>query len=100
MLLQIPIAWEWFSSGWEKIFMGSLGAKFVQNLPRTLEVFGRQVTPTGAVINPHTWYVKSFLAWGQSNPALFGFAVEYGELAIGLVLFGVIGYSLFTQKSV
>jgi len=98
MLLQIPLAWEWLSAGWEKIMMGGLGAKFAANLPRTLEFFTKQVGPTGTVTNPHTWYVNSFLAWGQSNPTLFGYGVAYGELAIGLVIVAAIGYSLFAHQ--
>ena len=98
-LVQIPLAWEWFKGGWDKIAEGGFGAKFAEELPGTLVRFATQKTATGETItNPNSWYVDSLLSWAKGNPNLFGYMVEYGEIGIGIILFVAVGYCLFTKK--
>ncbi len=100
MLLQVPIAWEWLSAGWQKINEGGFGAKFAESLPRTLGFFEKKTTATGSSItNPNTWYVNSFLAWGKANPTLVGYLVEFGEFITGLIIFAAIGYFFVMKKT-
>lgn len=99
MLAQVPLAWDWFKAGWDKLTEGGLGAKFAEELPATLERFAQQKTPTGEIIrNPHTWYVDTFLNSAKDSANLFGYLVVYGELAVGAILFIAIGYYLVTRK--
>lgn len=72
--IQIVLAYEWWSAGWEKV--SSPG--FVANISQTLAVFASK--------NPFPWY-KSFLEGrAMRNATAFAYAVEWSQVLIALAL--------------
>lgn len=99
-LAQLPLAWEWFKAGWDKIMEGGLGADFASGLGKTLGFFAKSKDATGEIItNPHGWYIDSLLKMAQNNSTAFGYMVEFGELLLGIMLFVVVAYYLFAHKA-
>lgn len=73
--IQLVFGYEWLFAAWEKL--ATKGA-FVANMPKTLEFFASK--------NPFGWY-KAFLSgFAAQNATTFGYAVEYGQLLIGVGL--------------
>ena len=83
---QTLLAYEWAMAGWEKIAT----PKFVGGISNTLNFFAGQ--------NPFPWY-KSFLMQSTlPNAKMFAYAVQYGELAVGLGLAVGAGVYLFVKN--
>lgn len=80
--VQIILAYEWLSAGWEKV----QGGQFVPNIGKSLARFENG--------NPHEWYVSSVLGLAKSHPAAFGMLVQWGELLAGVGL--VVALALYT----
>lgn len=74
MAIQMVIAYEWWSAGWEKI-----SSPFVDTLAQGLGYFASQ--------NPFGWYRNFLLGFATENATLFGYAVEWSQVGIALVLF-------------
>lgn len=80
-LIQLVIAYEWLSAGWEKLH----GSQFVVNIGKTFIRFGDG--------NPHAWYVDSVLGIAKIHPFLFAQLVQWGELLAGVGLaFAIISH--------
>lgn len=74
--LQAALAYEWLGAGISKI----AGGTFVSDLPGTLAAF--------AAKNPYPWYADFLTGFATANAALLGPAIEWGQVAIGVVLAG------------
>jgi hypothetical protein len=68
------IAWEWLVSGGNKLLAGD----FPQGLGATLS--------DGLQKNPNGWYVQLLNTFVIPHSVGFGYAIEYGEILIGLGL--------------
>lgn len=73
LAIQIVIAYLWFHAGYEKVTGNFLG-----ELPKTLAFFAGQ--------NPYPWFASFLTDVAVPNAKLFGMAVMYGQLLIGLGL--------------
>ncbi|MBI4457586.1 hypothetical protein HY633_01325 [Candidatus Uhrbacteria bacterium] len=72
--VQLTIAYEWWSAGWEKL----ASPDFVGNIEKTLGAFASK--------NPFPWY-KSFLEGAaMDNAKTFAYAVEWSQIAVSLAL--------------
>ena len=83
--IQIILAYEWLSAGWEKIH----GGQFVPNIGKTLDHFENG--------NPHEWYIALILAIAKSHPVVFGLLVQWGELFVGIGLIATIAIFTLSQ---
>src|SRR5437764_7766815 len=72
--IQALIAWEWLVSGINKLLSGM----FPQMLPDTLN--------DGIKGNPNGWYVSFLQSVVLPHSLFFGYLIEWGELAIGILL--------------
>lgn len=72
--LEGVIAWEWLVSGSNKLLAGN----FPQGLAATLA--------DGIKNNPNGWYVEFLQRVVLPNSVGFGYAIEFGELLIGVAL--------------
>ena len=72
--IQLILAYEWLSAGWEKVYGGQL----VPTIEKTLGRFENG--------NPHGWYVGSMLEITKSHPVAFSMLVQWGELLAGIGL--------------
>lgn len=71
--IQALIAWEWLASGLNKLFAGT----FPQTLGDTLN--------DGIKGNPNGWYVSLLQSVVLPHSVLFGYFIEWTELAMGLL---------------
>lgn len=76
LFIQTALAYEWWSAGWEKLS----NTEFVTNIPKTLGYF--------ASGNPFPWYRDFLAGFAASNAQLLAYAIEWGEVAVGVALFG------------
>ncbi|HZO73061.1 MAG TPA: hypothetical protein VFB60_12740 [Ktedonobacteraceae bacterium] len=74
--IQGIIGWEWFMSGGNKLFSG----QFPQGLADILN--------KGIVDNPNGWYVSILQHAIIPSSIFWGYAIEWTEIMIGLVLIG------------
>ena len=72
--IQVIIGWEWITSGTIKVLSGN----FPQGLSNTLQ--------QGIAGNPNTWYVTFLQNIVQPNSVSVGYAIEWAEVTIGVVL--------------
>lgn len=72
--IQVTIAYEWFTAGWGKLS----SSEFVDGIGKTLGFFASQ--------NPFPWYKDFLMGFASRNATLFAYAVEWSQIAIGLVL--------------
>ena len=84
--LQIILAYQWLSAGWEKIH----GGQFVVNIGKSLSRFENG--------NPHEWYVGSLLEIAKEYPDTFGMLVQWGELLTGIGLLGALALYTFSKQ--
>ncbi|MBP6944652.1 hypothetical protein KBB85_01370 [Patescibacteria group bacterium] len=86
--VQVILAYEWLSSGWEKV----RGGQFVPNIGKSLARFENG--------NPHEWYVRSVLGVAKSHPTVFSMLVQWGELLAGVgLLAALVLYAFSKQQS-
>lgn len=72
--VQGVMAFAWFDAGWEKV----TNPEFATGVGKTLAYFASN--------NPFPWYKAFLLGPATAQSALFGLAVEWGELAVGVAL--------------
>lgn len=84
--VQVVLAYEWLSAGWEKVNAG----QFVPNISKTLDHFENG--------NPHEWYIASILALAKSHPVTFGMLIQWGELLVGIGLVAALVFYTFCQQ--
>ena len=88
LAIQFVIAYEWWQAGFEKI----VGGTFVTTIGGALTKFGSS--------NPFPWFKDSVLTYASNNATVFAYAVEWGELLVGLGLaVAVIGYVCAKSRS-
>ncbi|HWQ99930.1 MAG TPA: DUF2892 domain-containing protein [Candidatus Methylomirabilis sp.] len=87
LAVQIVFAYEWWSSGWEKV----TNPLFAEGLPKTLAAF--------ASSNPYPW-VKDFLTLvATPNAATFAFLVTWGALAASVTLFAAAAGYVYSKDA-
>lgn len=84
--LQIILAYEWFSSGWEKV----RGGQFALNIGKSLARFENG--------NPHQWYARSVLGVAKSHSTAFGTLVQWGEVLVGVGLLATFVLYVFSKQ--
>lgn len=72
--IQGVMAYAWFNGGWYYV----TNPEFATTVGKTLEYFASQ--------NPFPWYKAFLLGPATDASHLFGLAVEWGELAVGIAL--------------
>lgn len=72
--VQAVMAYAWFDGGWEKV----TNPEFATTVGKTLAFFASK--------NPFPWYKAFLLGPATDKSYLFGLAVEWGELAVGIAL--------------
>ncbi len=86
--VQVILAYEWLSSGWEKV----RGGQLVPNIGKSLARFENG--------NPHEWYVRSMLDVAKTHPLAFGTLVQWGEVLTGIgLLAALVLYAFSKQQS-
>lgn len=86
--IQIILAYEWLSSGWEKV----RGGQFLPNIGKSLARFENG--------NPREWYVSSVLGVAKNHPTAFSMLVQWGELLAGVgLLAALVLYAFSKQQS-
>ncbi len=73
-IIQLVLAFQWASAGWEKI----TSADFIAKMPDTLQYFASQ--------NPYPWFKSFLLLYAVPSASWFGWFVEWGELLVGIGL--------------
>lgn len=74
LYIQLILTYAWWSAGWEKISSG----EFIGGIAKTLGFFASK--------NPFGWY-KSFLEnFALPNASVFGYVVEWSQIAIAVCL--------------
>lgn len=71
--IQLVLAYLWFHAGY-----GKVTGSFAAELPKTLAFFASK--------NPHPWFASFLTDVAVPNAAVFGMAVMYGQLLIGIGL--------------
>lgn len=72
--MQVVLGYAWLSAGWEK----ASAPGFASGIGSTLGYFASK--------NPHKWYAAFLQGFATQNGATFAYAVEWGELLVGLTL--------------
>lgn len=86
--MQLILAYQWFHSGWGKIY----GGTFVGSIHTSFIRFENG--------NPHNWYIDSVLKSAKEYPALFANLVQWGEILTGLGLLFALTLYWFSKKSI
>ncbi len=78
--IQLVLAYEWWSAGWEKLS----GGEFVKGIKGTLAFFASK--------NPFTVYKEFLLGFASDNSTAFAYSVEWSQMTVAvlLVLFGAL----------
>lgn len=87
LTIQLVFAYEWWSSGWEKVTNSS----FADGLPRTLAAFASQ--------NPFPWVTDFLTGVAIPNAATFAFLVTWGSLAAGIALFAAAAVYAYSKDA-
>ncbi len=84
--IQIILAYEWLSSGLEKV----RGGQFIPSIGKSLARFENG--------NPHEWYARSVLDIAKNHPTAFGILVQWGEVLVGVGLLVALALYAFSRR--
>lgn len=84
--VQAVLAYEWWSAGFGKL----TNAEFVVGMPKTLGIFASK--------NPFPAYKEFLLGPALKNAQLFGYAVEWSQILIGLALAATVAAMLYVKR--
>lgn len=84
--VQMAVAYVWWSAGWEKIS----GGTFPSMMGKILVSFVKG--------NPYAWYVSFLNQVAVPNATIFGYVVEWGELAVAVGLVVAAGLLLYGKE--
>lgn len=85
--VQIVLAYEWWSAGWEKVS----SPEFVNGINGTLGYFASK--------NPFPWYKDFLLGPAMNNSTLFAYSVEWSQVTIAIVLAVAGALFVYSKKS-
>ncbi len=84
--MQAVLAYEWWTAGWEKVS----SPDFVQGIGKTLGFFASK--------NPFPWYQSFLEGVAAPNGTAFAYAVEWSEIAVGVVLLVSAGLIVWAKR--
>lgn len=87
LTVQLVFAYEWWSSGWEKV----TNPLFTGGLPKTLAAFASN--------NPFPWVEDFLTSVATPNAAAFAFLVTWGSLAAGIALFAAAAVYVYLKDA-
>jgi thiosulfate dehydrogenase [quinone] large subunit len=106
LIVRLYVGYEWFVAGWEKLTGQNLafGKGFLSGDPASRWVFtshtgaaikgfvgGAVAQTTGAHPAVQLWYANFLKMFVLPHPAVWAYAITFGELAVGLgLIFGVL----------
>lgn len=85
--MQMILAYEWWSAGWEKIS----GPEFVNGINSTLVFFASK--------NPFPWYKEFLLGFATRNSTIFAYSIEWGQIVIAITLAVTMALFVYTKRS-